>query len=92
MKINNELVKKVAKISRLDLSEKEISKFKSEFEEVLTHFSEIDKIETDETVFNSLNTKNQFREDFIKSCLSKEAVFQNTKNREGDFFKSPKIK
>lgn len=91
MKIDDALIKRVAEIARIDLESKEIKKFKKDFDEILGFFSEIDSIDAKlSEPFSEL--KNQFRDDVVEKSLSKEEVFKNTKNREGDFFKSPRIK
>ena len=44
MKIDKELVKKVAKLARLNLTEKEASKFADDFKEILHDFSKLKKM------------------------------------------------
>ena len=92
MKIDKNTIKKIAELARLELNEKEIEEFTTDFENILAHFSEIDALvkETKEVYGNDM--KNKFREDKPTACLTKKEIFQNTKNKEGDFFVSPKIK
>jgi len=42
MQINEETVKKVAKIARIPLEEQEVRQFAKEFESILSHFSKIE--------------------------------------------------
>ena len=46
MKIDKELIEKVAKISRLNLSEKDKEGFIKDFKDILEMFSQINKINT----------------------------------------------
>ena len=92
MQINEETVKKVAKIARIPLEEQEVRQFAKEFESILSHFSKIEKVKTENNIISPLSTKNIFREDEIEPSLQKAEILKNTKNQEGDFFVSPKIK
>jgi len=49
-------------------------------------------VKTENNIISPLSTKNIFREDEIEPSLQKAEIFKNTKNQEGDFFVSPKIK
>ena len=47
VKIDKDLIKHVADISRLNLSEKEINQFSKELKEIIEVFSKLDKVKTD---------------------------------------------
>jgi aspartyl-tRNA(Asn)/glutamyl-tRNA(Gln) amidotransferase subunit C len=92
MKIDKDLVKKVAKIARLNLTEPEIKKFESDFKDVLAEFSKLNKINTDniKPTFSALELANVSRKDEVKKCLTNAEALSNTKNKEQGFFKGPK--
>ena len=92
MKINKELVKKVAKISRISITEKEVSRFADDFKAILRDFSKLKKINTDcvKPTFSGFELQNVMRDDRTKKCLSNEQALSNTKNQENGFFKGPK--
>ena len=93
MKIDRDLIEKVAKISRLTLSEKEKEDFVRDFKDILDIFSRIGKENTDkiELSVQPVKIENVTREDKIGKCLSEKDVFQNTEFKEKDFFKGPRI-
>jgi len=93
MKIDSELIEKVAKISRLTLNEKEKEDFVGDFKDILEIFSKIGKENTDniELSVQPVKIENITREDKIGKCLSEKEIFQNTEHKEKEFFKGPKI-
>lgn len=93
MEVNKELIKHVANIARIKLKESEIEKFTLEFKEILTMFSEIDKIQSQKDIaIHPSKIENQLREDKVEKSLPKEKIFSNTHHKERGFFKGPWIK
>jgi len=92
MRVDKELIEKVAKNSRLKLTEKEINSLTPQIKEILDLFSEIDKAPVDKLKpsFQPLEIKNITREDKTKPCLSQEEALQNTKHKQDGYFKGPK--
>ena len=92
MKSDFRLVRKVAKIARLDLSEKEVYKFSKDFKDILGYFSQLDKVSTIkvEPTFQPLPIKDVLRNDRVERCLSRKEALSNTKNKEGGYFKGPR--
>jgi aspartyl-tRNA(Asn)/glutamyl-tRNA(Gln) amidotransferase subunit C len=85
-------VRKVAKIARIDLTDSEIESFGRDLEEIKKVFDEIDEIEVDdEPAFQPIIVKNRTREDKVGKCFTKAEAFSNTEQREGDYFKGPKV-
>ena len=93
MKIDKELIEKVAKVSRLNLSEEEKEQFINDFKDVLNNFSVISKVNTDkiELSVQPVKFENVFREDKIEKGISNKDVFLNADHNEKDFFKGPRI-
>jgi aspartyl-tRNA(Asn)/glutamyl-tRNA(Gln) amidotransferase subunit C len=92
MKIDKELVRKVARISRIEINERELKKFAEDFKEVLADFSKLKKINTDdvEPTFLGFELMSVMRDDISGKCLRAKYVFLNTENKENGFFKGPK--
>lgn len=92
MKVDKELIEKVAKNARLKLSDSEIKSLLPEIKEILDLFSEIDKANVSnlKPSFQPLEIKNITREDEVKECLSQEEALQNTKHKQDGYFKGPK--
>jgi len=92
MKINKDLIEKVAKNARLTLTENEIKEFLPEIKDILEAFKAISKAPVDKLKpsFQPLEVKNITREDIPKTCLSQEKALQNTKHKQDGYFKGPK--
>lgn len=92
MDINKELVLKVAKNARLNLTEEEIKEFVPQFKEILTTFSELSKVNTDKVKpsFQPLEIKNALREDQEKECVSQEDILKNTAHKRNGYFLGPR--
>lgn len=92
MEINKELLDKVAKISRLELTDQEKKEFLPQLKEILDNFSIINEAPTDniQPSFQPLLIKDVTREDKPESCLKQEEALKNTEHKKGGFFKGPK--
>ncbi|MBT3940794.1 Asp-tRNA(Asn)/Glu-tRNA(Gln) amidotransferase subunit GatC [Candidatus Woesearchaeota archaeon] len=92
MKVDRQLVKKVAAIARINLTESELAKFTDDFKDILQDFSVLSKIDTDKVVptFCSADLQNVYRQDRVDKCLIRQKALVNTKHKENGFFKGPK--
>jgi|TARA_Y100000310_G_C20631198_1_gene788742 aspartyl-tRNA(Asn)/glutamyl-tRNA(Gln) amidotransferase subunit C len=93
MKVDKELIEHVADIARLKLTDKEVKEFQLQLKEILNTFSEIDKVNTDNTKpsFQPVEVKNIMREDKIGSCLTQEEALSSTEHKKDGYFKGPKV-
>jgi aspartyl-tRNA(Asn)/glutamyl-tRNA(Gln) amidotransferase subunit C len=92
MKIDKELIENVAKIARLELSEKEKEIFVKDFKEILGAFSDINSCDTKgiEFSFQPVELKNMTREDKVEKSLSQEEALSNTELKKDGYFKGPR--
>jgi aspartyl-tRNA(Asn)/glutamyl-tRNA(Gln) amidotransferase subunit C len=92
VKVDKELITKVAKNARLNLSAKEVNGFIKDFDDILTNFSVLDKVNVKDVKpsFQPIPVKNVFREDTVGECLSNEEALSNTTHKKDGFFKGPK--
>ncbi|HLE05906.1 MAG TPA: Asp-tRNA(Asn)/Glu-tRNA(Gln) amidotransferase subunit GatC [Candidatus Nanoarchaeia archaeon] len=90
--VDESLVRKVAGIARLSLSDEEVKTFTRQFDDIISWFNEISEIDTKgvEPSFHPLKTENVFRDDVVKPCLTQEESLVNTSHKEGGFFKGPR--
>lgn len=88
-----EIVKHVAKLARLKLTEEEINRFSKELAEIEKAFSKIKEVDTDkiEPTFQPIEMKNVMREDSPEKSLSQEEALANAGHKEKGFFKGPKV-
>ena len=91
MKIDKELIQHTADLARLKLTETEIKKFLPELKEILSAFSKLDKVDTNNTKpsFHPVELKNMMREDKIKPSLKQEKALENSKENKDGYFKGP---
>jgi aspartyl-tRNA(Asn)/glutamyl-tRNA(Gln) amidotransferase subunit C len=85
-------IEHIAKIARLELTQKEKQKFEHNLKEILNAFAIIDEVKTRvEPSFQPLSIENVFRKDEIKESLTRDEALKNTKHKEKGFFKGPKV-
>jgi aspartyl-tRNA(Asn)/glutamyl-tRNA(Gln) amidotransferase subunit C len=92
-KISEAEVRKVAKLSRLDLTEKEVEEFTGQLRAILEYVAKMNELDTEgvEPLAHCLPVSNVFREDCVKESLGTEKALVNAPQRDGEFFKVPKI-
>ncbi len=91
-KVDRELLLRVAKNCRLELTEKEIQQFLPQFKEILEAFEKIDSVDVKgiEPAFHPVPLKNRMREDKIEKCLGNEEALSNAVHQKQPYFKGPK--
>ncbi len=92
-KIDEAQVRQVAKLSRLDLTDKEVGRISGELSSILGYFEKLGELDTDsvEPLAHCLPIHNVFREDVPHEPLSSEKALQNAPDRKDNYFKVPKI-
>lgn len=92
-RIDQEQVRKVAKLARLELDEGEVEEFSGQLSAILEYFEKMDELDTDdvEPLAHCLPISNVLREDVDRESLGTEAALANAPQRDGEFFKVPKI-
>ena len=89
---DQELVRKVAKVARIDLTDAEVATFAKQFDDIISWFDELSKEDTKgvSPSFHPLKTENVFREDEVDKCLSQDESLSTTTHKGGGFFKGPR--
>lgn len=92
MEITADVVKHIAKLARIKLSDEEIKKFTPELKEVLDAFGELDKVDTEGVIpsFHPVTVKNALREDVSGECLSQVEALENATHKKDGYFKGPR--
>ncbi len=92
-RIDAEQVRKVAKLARLQLTESEIEEFTGQLGAILGYVEKMNELDTDsvEPLAHCLPISNVFRTDQIKPSLGTDNALSNVPERDGPFFKVPKI-
>lgn len=92
----DEIVEKISKIARINLSEEEKKRFSKEIENVLEAFSEIDKINANvEPTFHPVESEYELREDVPEKFEIdpfENIIKENIEiTKDGKYMKGPKI-
>lgn len=92
MKVDRELILKVAENAKIRLTEAEINEFLGQFREILDYFSQLDKVDVKgaETSLHPVEMKNVLREDKAKKGLTQEEALSLTEHKKDGYFKGPK--
>ncbi len=92
-KIDQDQVRKVAKLSRLELTESEVEEFTGQLSAILDYTEKMNELDTTDVqpLAHCLPLSNCFRDDIVKESLGTEKTLANAPQRDGDFFKVPKI-
>ena len=92
-KIDPEHVRKVAKLARLELDEREVEEFAGQLSSILEYVEKMNELDTEdvEPLAHCLPISNVLREDVVKESIGIEAALGNAPQRDGEFFRVPKI-
>ena len=93
MKISVDEVKYVAKLARLNLSEKEVEAMTSQLDSILSYVDKLNELDTEQVkpTTHAIEVQNAFREDEVRDSLGQEASLQNAPRQNGEAFVVPKV-
>jgi aspartyl-tRNA(Asn)/glutamyl-tRNA(Gln) amidotransferase subunit C len=93
MAIDNETIKHVAHLARIELQPNELEKFSIQLHEVLDFIDKISKLDIANIAPSShiLSISNVLREDIPGASLTPERALENAPSKKGNFFSVPKI-
>ena len=92
-KIDETQVRGVAKLSRLDLADEEVTEFSKQLSAIIEYIEKLNELDTDsvEPLAHCLPIHNVFREDVVRDSLGTEKALANAPQRHDEYFKVPKI-
>ncbi|MHC4237894.1 MAG: Asp-tRNA(Asn)/Glu-tRNA(Gln) amidotransferase subunit GatC [Planctomycetota bacterium] len=92
-KIDEAQVRRVALLSRLELSDQEVSQFSTQLSAIFEYIEKLNELDTEnvEPLAHCLPIHNVLREDVPGASLSNDAALANAPEREDEYFKVPKI-
>lgn len=93
MEVDEKLIRHIAELARLKLTDDEIKKFLPQLKEVFEVFSKLDEIDTKNVKpsFQPVELKNVTRDDKEGKCLSQEEALSLTEHKKDGYFKGPKV-
>ncbi len=90
--IDDDAVRHIANLSKIEVDDDEIQEFKRDFERIIEFFNRLDEIDPDvEPTYNVIPLKNVVRKDMPRKPLDREKVLANAKFREEGYFKGPRV-
>ncbi len=90
MMVSEDVIRKVAKIARLELTDEEVEEFTKQIDDILEVFKSLEKIDTKDVKpsFQPIEIKNVWREDKVKEY--EWDPLSNADNKEDNYFKGPR--
>ena len=88
-----ELVRHIARLSRLTVDESQLPKLTAQIESILGYVAKIGEVDVSgvEPMAHALPLHNVLRDDEPRPSLPVDAVLQNAPETDGPFFKVPKV-
>ena len=92
-KISSSDVRKVAQLARLELPEAQIEIYTEQLKEILSYVDQLQEIDTENIppTTRAVEVVNAMREDLVEVNCSREDILNQAPQREGDFFRVPRI-
>jgi aspartyl-tRNA(Asn)/glutamyl-tRNA(Gln) amidotransferase subunit C len=93
MKIDNELVDRLAELSKLEFDEQAKESLKKDLGKILDLVKKLEEVDVDgvEPLIYMTEEKNVLRKDVVSDMVTKEEALQNAPLRDSDYFKVPKV-
>jgi aspartyl-tRNA(Asn)/glutamyl-tRNA(Gln) amidotransferase subunit C len=93
MRITPEVVERVARLSRLELTAEEIATFAAQLSSILEYFARLDRLPTEgvEPTSHALRITNVFRDDQVTPSLPVEDVVAMAPQAHGGFVVVPRV-
>jgi aspartyl-tRNA(Asn)/glutamyl-tRNA(Gln) amidotransferase subunit C len=93
MALDREVVRRMAVLARLELSEEEEAAFAEQLGHILRYFEKLTELDTEkvEPTAHVVPIAEAYRDDVVTNPAAPEELRANAPERDGDFFKVPKI-
>jgi aspartyl-tRNA(Asn)/glutamyl-tRNA(Gln) amidotransferase subunit C len=91
--IDKEEVRKVANLARLELTSEEEEKFTGQLNDILDYFEQLSELDTSKVkpTTRAIDVSNVMRSDDLQPFEKRESILEGSPDRDGEFFKVPKI-
>jgi len=93
MKLSRESVQRIATLARLRLTADEESEITGQLDRILTYMDKLNELDTAniEVFTHGIDNLSALREDKVTNQPNTDALLANVPDRDGNFFKVPKI-
>jgi len=92
-KIDEELIRHVGLLSRIELTDEQVRRFGRQFADIVAYMDKLQELDTAgvEPMAHALPVHNVLAEDAPGESLPPSQALANAPDRDGDFFKVPKV-
>jgi aspartyl-tRNA(Asn)/glutamyl-tRNA(Gln) amidotransferase subunit C len=93
MKIDKELVDKLAHLARLEFQDEQKSKIEQDLNRILSFMESLNEVDTTNVIplVYLTDEKNVFRKDEVSQDISHEEALKNAPKKDSDYFRVPKV-
>ncbi len=93
MQINDELIDRLAMLSKLKFEGERKEEIKADFERMLDFVAKLDKVDTEgvEPLIHMSESVNVLREDVVSASSTKAEALKNAPHKDSDYFKVPRV-
>jgi aspartyl-tRNA(Asn)/glutamyl-tRNA(Gln) amidotransferase subunit C len=93
MKIDQELLNKIAHLARLEFDEKDAAKMIEDMTNIVNWVEKLKEVDTEnvEPLTTMSHEVNVLREDEVKEHLSHELALRSAPKKDADYFRVPKV-
>lgn len=93
VKVDKKLVKEIATLARLDLTNEETEMFVSQFKDILEYVSILNEVDTDTVppAYLSSTNKSVTREDVIEESIPTQEFLSNVPQSKDDYVVIPRV-
>ncbi|HNQ94739.1 MAG: Asp-tRNA(Asn)/Glu-tRNA(Gln) amidotransferase subunit GatC [Anaerolineales bacterium] len=93
IRVDEKLVREIASLARLDLTDDETKMFVSQFKDILDYVSVLNEVDTDNVApaYLSSSNKNMPREDRVEESVPTEEFLANAPQSKDDYVLIPRV-
>jgi aspartyl-tRNA(Asn)/glutamyl-tRNA(Gln) amidotransferase subunit C len=93
LKLSSKEVEYVARLARLEITDKETEKFTTQLNDILGYIDKLNELDTKgvEPMTHAIAVTNAFRDDKIIDSIGTEKALANAPDGRGEFFRVPKV-
>lgn len=91
--VDEKLVREIASLARLDLSQEETEIFVSQFKDILDYVGILNEVDTENVLpaYLAVNNKNQPREDVIEASVPTDQFLANAPQAQDEYVVIPRV-
>jgi aspartyl/glutamyl-tRNA(Asn/Gln) amidotransferase C subunit len=91
--VDADLVRHIAKLSRIELTDEQVATFGPQLASILDHFDKLQELDTEEVepMAHAVELQNVLADDVPGESLKPDEALANAPQRDGDLFKVPKV-